>query len=271
MRLPEIENPHYQHAFKRGYRHALNGKAVFDMPTDFRQDQKMRHYFEMGWQQANDHLAIQQKAQGKPNWKNRSIWLAFMVISGLLTAKLMIDSYQQEREELQARISPQTTDFSSETPANTRDLRLLNEEAYSDLKKTAKTFAQTQTLKLQPIVDSELIIEKFELTSLANGKSYPESSLIPKFERQLKANSQIKSPNEAEILVRWIYGNQLIDSQTFELVKGLNLIQTQQAMSSARQGKWFIEFLTNNRVIHRQEFNYGFNEITHKKVQNENS
>lgn len=258
MRLPETENPHYQHAFKRGYHHALSGKAVFDMPTDFKNEAKMRHYFEMGWQQANDHLAIQQKALGKPNWKNRSIWLAFMVISGLLTAKLMIDSYQQEREELQARISPETTPIPPENPINTPELRLLNPQAYADLEQTAQTFANTQTVDEQPIAESELVVEKFELTSVASGKSYTENSLIPKFERQLNLNSQINSPNEMEITIRWRYGNQPIQIQALELTKGLNLLQSQQPMSSARQGQWFIEFLTHNQVIYRQAFNYGF-------------
>lgn len=260
MRLPETDNPSYQVAFKRGYRHALEGKSVLDMPTDFRRDLKARHYFEMGWQQANDALAERQKNSGKTNWKNRSIWFVFVVISGVLTAKLMINNIESEIAEQQARINPPEKQNNEVHPAavNHQELRILNPEAYQDLQITAQQFAKQPLIEHTELSSSNLVIESFTITSPVNGKSYPSDKVIPKFERQLAAIGQIKAPNETLITMRWIFQKQVIYQTSFELSKGLNILQSKQAMSSGRQGRWTIELLNSpSQVIYRQEFYYG--------------
>lgn len=260
MRLPETENPNYQIAFKRGYRHALESKPVFSMPSDFRQDPKLRHYFEMGWQQANDALSEQSKTVGKPNWKNRSIWFVFMVISGLLTAKLMISNIEQEQQALQEKINP-TANVSPEktviSPEQLNTLRLLNQDAYADLSDSLQAFEKPTRLAITPVFASDLTFENDEIYSVASGKSYRDTRQIPKYERTLKTALQISAPNETELVLRWVYAGEIIQQQTVLLTKGLNSIESQQAMTSSRQGNWRIELLEQQKVIYRQEFIYG--------------
>lgn len=260
MRLPETDNPHYQHAFKRGYRHALEGKSVFNMPSDFRRVPKKRHYFEMGWQQANDDLAEQQQHSSKPDWKSRGIWFTFAIIAGVLTAKLMIENIEAEIDQQQARIDPPTILQSTPHPAtlNQQALRILNPEAYQDLKKTAEEYTQAPKIQNTPVIASDLVIENVTLNSPTSGKSYPAQSVIPKFERQLAVITQIQAPGEVSIFVRWRYQNTAIKQQKTTLTKGMNLVQSQQAMSSARQGRWYLELLNvQAQVIYRKEFYYG--------------
>lgn len=262
MRLPETDNPHYQHAFKRGYRLALQSKSLSQMPVDFRNNAKKRHYFEMGWQQANDALALQQKQLGKPNWKNRAIWFTFMVIAGLLTAKLMINNFELSQNQQTLIDDSKDLKGISEHSANAsaladEHLRLLDTEQYSDLKATAESFKNLNQAPLAPIQSSAVILEDNRLYSTTSGKEYLFDNQIPKFERQLKHVVQLSSPNEGEVVHRWRYGTQIITEESISINKGMNLIQSNQTMTSSRQGLWYIELLQNNKVIDRQEFYYG--------------
>lgn len=258
MRLPETENPHYQHAFKHGYRMALERKSLEQMPASLREDPKVRQYFERGWQQANDALAAQQEQLGKPNWKNRAIWFVFVVISGVLTAKLMITNIEAEQAELQARINAQQE--TSEIPPlelNADQLRLLNTQSYKDLQANQQAFSQIELPPLEPITNSPLIIEQALLLSQTHGASYDWGSSIPKYERRLKADFQISAPNESTLTIRWRFGLQIVNEEALALSKGLNSLHSSQTMSSSRQGTWYLELLAQQNVIYRQEFSYG--------------
>lgn len=257
MRLPETENPHYQNAFKRGYRLALESKSLDQMPASLREDPKVRQYFERGWQQANDALAAQQERLGKPNWKNRAIWFVFVVISGVLTAKLMITNIEAEQAELQARINPQPEATPQAPQLNSDQLRLLNPQAYADLQANQQAIAQIALEPLKPITESNLLIEQIQLLSQSNGASYDWNSTIPKYEKHLKIDMQISAPNESTLSIRWRYGLEIVTETAYPLLKGLNSVQSSQPMTSSRQGTWYLELVTHDHVIYRQEFSYG--------------
>ena len=252
MRLPETEQPQYQLAFKRGYRLAMEGKAISAMPSDFRRDPQGRHYFEMGWQQANDAFAEQNKAQ-KVDWRGRAIWLGFAIMAGLLTANLMIQNIHHE----QALKVPLKTEQSAPIAIQAEDLRLLNAESSQDLALNQAEVLQLQTLSNTPIIASEYGFVASRLFSSASGKDYAKDAVIPKFERKLDLTLQISAPDEQPLTLRWRYQNQQIHQEEFHTHKGLNTIQSLQLMTNGRQGAWSVEILNDQGTIYRYPFFFG--------------
>jgi len=57
MQIPDTDNIHFQHAFKKGYRMALEGSLSAACPVS-RRDMEMRSYFQMGWEQAEEDISL---------------------------------------------------------------------------------------------------------------------------------------------------------------------------------------------------------------------
>jgi len=104
MQLPETQNAHYVHAFKKGYRLALESKSLTNMPSAFRYDHTLRNYYEQGWSQANEELEAGYKASIERPWRSRFAWFLVIIIGSLVTAVGLINGIKQEQAEQQARI-----------------------------------------------------------------------------------------------------------------------------------------------------------------------
>lgn len=105
MNLPDSQNANHQYAFKKGYRLALEGKPLTSMPSSIRYNPEMREYFQMGWQQVQEEMALASQHVESP-WRHRLAWFFMMVIAGISTAALMIDSMQSQQLSKQ---TPETT------------------------------------------------------------------------------------------------------------------------------------------------------------------
>ena len=104
MQLPDTQNAHHVHAFKKGYRLALDGKPLTNMPSAFRYDRTLREYYEQGWSQATEELEAGYEDSLTPPWRNRIAWFTVMVIGSIVTAVGLINGIKQEQVEQQARI-----------------------------------------------------------------------------------------------------------------------------------------------------------------------
>jgi len=104
MNLPDTQNANFQYAFKKGYRTAQEGKTLSHMPSSIRHDGEMRDYFQQGWNQFQEELALAEEDKESP-WKNRLIWLFMSIIAGIGTAKLIIDDIQTKNQQLAEQTS----------------------------------------------------------------------------------------------------------------------------------------------------------------------
>ena len=104
MQLPETQNAHHVHAFKKGYRLALEGKPLTNMPSAFRYDRTLRVYYEQGWAQAMEEIEAGYQDSLNPPWHNRVAWFIVIIIGSVVTAVGLITGIKQEQAEQQARI-----------------------------------------------------------------------------------------------------------------------------------------------------------------------
>lgn len=104
MNLPDTQNAHHVHAFKRGYRLALEGKPLLNMPSTFRYDRTLREYFEQGWSQANEELEAGHQASLEKPWRSRIAWTVVIVIGSIATAVSMVNGIKKDQAEQQKRI-----------------------------------------------------------------------------------------------------------------------------------------------------------------------
>ncbi len=82
---------------------ALDGKSSRSMPSLIRRDMEMRNYFQMGWVQAEEDLALQRESSGKTDWRGRFAWGIMMIVGGISTMLLMTHNIKKEQAE-QARL-----------------------------------------------------------------------------------------------------------------------------------------------------------------------
>ena len=104
MHLPDTQNANHVHAFKKGYRLALEGKPLTNMPSAFRYDRTLREYYEQGWSQANEEFEAGHQASLEKPWRSRIAWTVVIVLGSIATAVGMINSIKQEQTEQQSRI-----------------------------------------------------------------------------------------------------------------------------------------------------------------------
>lgn len=264
MHIPETDNIHYQYAFKKGYRMAIDGKSVSNMPSQFRRDMELRKYFQLGWEQAVEDVTMAQEDMSKPNWRYRFIWFAVMVIGGLATAAHIINLYETERAEQQALIEAQLNAANRNAPnlpINTENLALLNAEQRNDLKlnQAAAPAELPSELPLEEIVQSQVRINKAVLAQSIENRE-PVNLLttqVPKFIREVYFFTEIEDANDQKITHRWRTHNQILATIELDITSNKFRTWSSKKMASAWVGQWYVEVLNENQeVIHRTAFEY---------------
>jgi len=126
MRLPHTDNAEHLWAFKKGYRFAQQGKSLREMPLTIRTDRTLRDYFQQGFDQAQQQLTMHASPRLTP--KKRALWLLLAILTGLITAKLMIDEAQQTSATT-VQANHQAATPQSSTPAATSTAALGRDQA----------------------------------------------------------------------------------------------------------------------------------------------
>lgn len=265
MQIPETSNPHFQHAFKKGYRMALEGKSVDSMPSAFRRDMELRQYFQEGWEQAVEDAKLAQAQNKKPDWKHRFIWFALMVLGGIATALHIISLYESEQQTLQQQLNqpPSKLEHSADAISQSNSMRLLSDAAKQDIelnKKEAEEFLALEPLELEPIIESSITVQNAQISEMVENRQAINrlGTDIPKNIRQLYFFTEIKGGNKQTIYHRWRTDTQIL--ATIELAINSDLYRTwsNKKLSSAWQGQWYVEVLdAEKNVIYRQAFTYG--------------
>jgi len=264
MDIPETDNIHFQHAFKTGYRLALEGKNQANMPSAIRRDLEMRDYFQQGWEQGKQDVAQGLAYNAQTCWKCRFIWGAVMILGGIATAYSIIYSYEKEQSELaqqhQKKVDLATTQQPQQSePVN---LSLLSNQEREDL--LANLAEEAQRPKplppLSSIVPSTIQINRAILTSGLNNQQPIDTldHVVPKYIRTLTFFSDIQTDNAEIIYHRWRFNDQYLKTTSFEANEKPSQARSSMKMSSAWQGRWDIEILNSTQdVIYRKTFIYG--------------
>ena len=270
MRLPETDNIHYQYAFKKGYRMALEGKTMQHMPSDIRRDMALREYFQEGWQQAVDEATELQQQQNQPDWKHRFIWLAIMIAGGLATAAHMIYQIEEEqalqqatqKAEPTAPIDPPAPQPNSNSAASEPTLTLLTEAQRKDLiaNQQQPNRPPQQPLPLEPVQPSEIKVVESLFSRDIHQRSPvdPLSDSIPKYIRQVYFYTEIHHAKGQTLYHRWRTTTQILATIPFKVSSDRYRTWSSKRMASAWQGQWYVEVLDQQKhVIYRKGFNYG--------------
>lgn len=274
MRVPETDNPHFQYAFKTGYRLAIGGKSVNSMPSDIRRDMELRQYFQEGWEQAVEDVTLAQEESAKPDWKHRFIWFAVMVVGGLATAGLMISNIEKEQAEQQAliygennqpeSISSQLGNPSDKLPENKltghlQGLSILTDAQRRDLQQTQQK-EQKQPIPLATVVSSNIKISQASISKNVIDRQPLETftDSVPKYIRELYFYTQIENANGQKIYHRWRTDKEILATIELNIKSDKFRTWSSKKLSSAWQGKWYLEVLNNHKeVVYRTEFVYG--------------
>ncbi|MDA3808059.1 MAG: DUF2914 domain-containing protein [Thiomicrorhabdus sp.] len=284
MQIPDTDNIHFQHAFKKGYRMALEGKPFSSMPSLIRRDMEMRSYFQMGWEQAEEDISLSVDDDGQSDWRGRFAWGIMMLIGGISTTLLMMSNIKEEQAE-QARLiagTPvQTQNLSQtappeQTPSLTNtatpekitkrhelDLALLSTAQRRDLEVYKAEEAQKrakENVPLHPVIESDIKITNAILTGeiieQQPGTKFNET--VPKYIRELSFYTQIEHAKNQTIRHRWLFNNRILATIPLKINRENDQTWSSKKMSSAWQGTWYIEVLDANQdVIFRKTFIYG--------------
>ncbi len=263
MQIPETDNIHFQYAFKTGYRLALEGKTVTNMPGAIRRDFDMRDYFQRGWEQGHQDVSEGLLNNAQTCWKCRFLWGAVMILGGAATAYSIIYSYEKEQAQLaQQHQSQRDLTTLKHAPAKDVKLSVLSSQQREDLQ--ANLIEQANRPKplpsLTPVVGSPVNIITAQLTSqVKDNKPVDElSSVVPKYIRTLNFFTQLESTETQTFYHRWRVNNQYRSTVPFTVKSSKNIQISSQKMSSAWQGRWDIEILNaKHDIIYRKTFIYG--------------
>ncbi|HIE40629.1 MAG TPA: DUF2914 domain-containing protein [Thiomicrorhabdus sp.] len=263
MQIPETDNIHFQYAFKTGYRLALEGKTMANMPSAVRRDFEMRDYFQRGWEQGHQDVSEGLLNSVKTCWKCRFLWGAVMVLGGVATAYSIIYSYEKEQAQIAQQSQLQRDQATSSTAASDEvKLSVLSPQQRMDLQ--ANLAEQANLPKplppLTPVIDSPINITTSQLSAqIKDNKSVNTlSDHVPKYIRTLHFLTQIEHANPQTIYHRWRFNNQYLSTQSFTIEPPKSTLISTQKMSSAWQGRWDIEVLNSEHdIISRKTFIYG--------------
>ena len=290
MKLPETQNANHQYAFKKGYRLAQEGKLLSAMPSAIRYDSEMREYFQQGWQQFQEDIALAEEEQESP-WRRRAAWYLMMILAGIGTASLMIDEIEQAKQakqpdtlqvtktEMAAPELPapkQSLNGASATPESTNpvlqtngqdlantELSLLNDSARQDLilnKAELKQAAEAKPVEEAVLAPSSIHLRVAQLTSNIKDKKAIDNFndvIIPKSVRKLYYFTQVEGAQGETIYHRWRYQNQIMATIPLTIKADVYRTWSSKRMSSAWQGEWTLEVLNaQQQPIHRQTFRY---------------
>ncbi len=271
MRVPETDNIHYQYAFKKGYRMAIDGKKVTSMPSDIRRDMMLRQYFQEGWEQAVEDVTLAQQEMKKPDWRHRFVWFAIMILGGLATAMHLIDRAEQEKAEQQAIIDAQSASQQATSSAQLDDktvldtvpqMRLLSDAQHQDLKLNQQDIANkpAQPLELEAVIVSPIKIAEAVISQSVENRE-PVSVLseqVPKYVRSVSFFTVIDNANGEVIYHRWRTDNEILATIELPIKSDHYRTWSSKQMASAWQGQWYVEVLDSNQnVIYRTQFKYG--------------
>ncbi|CAN8139201.1 DUF2914 domain-containing protein [uncultured Thiomicrorhabdus sp.] len=265
MPIADSDKPEHQRAFKTGYRYGLAGKTLSHMPHDIRQHGDLREYFAQGLETAQDAMAEQQVILSKPDWRYRIVWFSIMVLGGIATAAVMLQQAAEEKQQVSQVSLSQTTSTAS-------DNALMSEQQRTDMLFHQQQLAKlaSQRTPLQPLSDnsnlqllSTTLSGQEQKLSISPTQSIDKSMIsVPKYLRKLEFNAQLSLNKPQTIWLHWRYDGIVIQKQRYQLSSGEQSVQSVQQMSSARQGRWYLEFVdAQQQVFARLAFNYGtFNE-----------
>lgn len=264
MQIPETDNIHFQYAFKKGYRLALEGKTLNSMPSEFRMDMEKRDYFHQGFDQGKDDLANSDMYGAPICWRCRLAWIAIMIMGGIATAYLIIHNYEKEQAELaqQHQIQIEQAQAKHDTTNPPTELGLLSASARADLAKNRaeQALADKKEKPLAPIVPSTIKVQKATVTTAVNNQQPVNdfAETIPKYVREVYFHTQLLSAKEQTIYHRWRYNSRYLDTIPLKITSDNQAIWSSKKMSSAWQGQWDLEVLNSQQqVIYRKSFTYG--------------
>ncbi|WP_127471447.1 DUF2914 domain-containing protein [Thiomicrorhabdus aquaedulcis] len=272
MTLPDTDNVHFQHAFKKGYRLALEGKSLMNLPSEVRRDLELRQYFQQGWEQAQQDLAINLQTIHQPNWRARLGWFIILMLGGISTGALMVHNAETEKAQKPSLVSKETSNASQALAhAKPIQLSLLTIEQRDDLSADLKSQQQNAylTAPLQPLLTNTL--STFNVTSYQLSAPHKELSSaptiqqsfdqhVPKHIRLLHFTATLLQPTESKqtVYLRWRFNEKIINTSAFDLTNPQTTIASQQPLSNAWLGTWHVEILNAEKAaIFRHTFQFG--------------
>lgn len=160
MQLPDTHNASHLHAFKKGYRLAMEGKTLNSAPSKIRYDRELRDFCQQGWEQAQTKIAETLEASQNKPWRSRIAWVVMMIIGGITTGLVLIDKANQEREAASiqpnhlVKSAPAAVSQEIKTKPSEDSAPILNDEQNRDI------VASTP----HPTVESQVILAEKSLT-----------------------------------------------------------------------------------------------------------
>lgn len=256
MQLPETDNLDHQHAYKRGYRLALEGKTLHSMPSTFKRDFTLRDYFQQGYNQAKEDLANSDMHGTPACLRCRFAWGFIMIIGSIATAYLIIHNYEKEQIELaQARQQP----LSQQQHYTPEQLALLSEQQRQDL----ALIEAAQPKKLPPLsapIKSDIIIHQAQLTTAIKDRQPVDSisDSVSRYQREVTFYSDIQNATGQTLSHRWRFNDQALATIPFKISSDRYRTWSTKKMSNAWIGQWHIEIIDNQQnVLYRHSFKYG--------------
>jgi ribosome modulation factor len=296
MRLPDTQNASHLHAFKKGYRLAMEGKTLNSAPSEIRYQQTLRDYCQLGWEQAQEDMADTAKVQQKQPWRQRLAWFVVMVMGGLATAAGLIHTQSQPAQQvLQTKHSQAETPSSPLPPVTDQESRsatvqitetspalqdspaerlsatqptlgLLSEQQRQDLVLTQQEWQAHEAEQVvvstdsPPLAQADFTLEKSVLTSSVVNKEAVDDlgTRVPKHVRKLYFFSQVHGATGQTIYHRWLFQGREMALIPLPISSNLYRTWSSKRMTSAWQGEWHLEILNaQKQVIYRYAFHYG--------------
>lgn len=266
MQLPDTQNAHYLHAFKKGYRLALESKPLTNMPSMFKYDRTLRAYYEQGWSQANEELEAGYKASLKRPWRDRVAWLVVLIIGSIVTAAGLITNIQEEQAEQQARILGINTKIEEASEPKTLPVPSVQNQAdtQSPEPNNSDVVLQADELSLipndKPTINSHTDVQT--VTQDSSGNTSEKSKTTLEQNTVLNSDFSILTPQQRQDLTLNQQELQQEASKKIELspVVASNIIIESAALTPLVKDKQATEVLTNHVPKHIRKL-YFFSQV----------
>lgn len=266
-----FERPDQHHAFKRGYRLALQKQPIINMPSYIRRDDELRHFFEQGWFQAQDEIQAGMTLNKNPNLRYRATWIVMTALAGAATAALIIKDSNHfslgDLDNLLQRAPAPTTTLTSElssAPASlvagdNNALALLSASERQDLTElNVNERLLSEPVTRQHIVPSSAVFSTSLSASSDAEQTFQQGSNVPKFIRHVRFNLNASQLSTEKITLRWLWQNRIVQTQSQKTTESTVNMSSSQPLYSAWKGNWDIEILDHQQnVIYRYSFIYG--------------
>lgn len=222
MNLPETQNANHLYAFKKGYRQAMEGKPLSQMPSQIKLDNALREYFQKGWQQYQDDLAEASESDTESPWRNKVVWSLMGVFAGLATASLMVHNIQQEKQvsrtqasETYQKLETKPLQISTKTTqSQPDDFGLISADKTSTLAVTSSTKTMSQANhKAQPNKLNKLASQPETLSLLSNNERQDLSLTKKTFDQSLSKNKLTPLVNSSIRITRAKLTNTIKDKE----------------------------------------------------------